>query len=160
MVLKGTRVVEKVLVCLDGSELAEQILPHVTDYALCSNSTVLLLQVVHEPVIVSPGIPGAAPVSLTTGAMREEAKKAQIRAESYLEEKAGRLREQGLRVVAVATLGKAGETITGYARENNVGLIAMATHGRGGLGRALFGSVADYVLRTSGLPLLIIRPQE
>jgi len=46
-----------------------------------------------------------------------------------------------------------------YAEGNNINLIAIATHGRSGLRRGVFGSVADYVLRESGLPMLVIRPR-
>ena len=59
---------------------------------------------------------------------------------------------------AVTLLGKAEEAIIRYARDNQIDLIALATHGRGGLQNTLFGSVAQHVLRESGLPLLLIRP--
>jgi nucleotide-binding universal stress UspA family protein len=61
-------------------------------------------------------------------------------------------------VKAVTLLGKAEEAIIRYARDNQIDLIALATHGRGGLQNTLFGSVAQHVLRESGLPLLLIRP--
>lgn len=53
-----------------------------------------------------------------------------------------------------------GEAIVGYAHNGNFDLIALATHGRSGMGRAIFGSVADHVLRESRLPIPIIKPQE
>ena len=56
-------------------------------------------------------------------------------------------------------MARAGEAILSYAGRNNVDLIATATHGRSGLRRGIFGSVADYVLRESGLPMLVLRPQ-
>jgi nucleotide-binding universal stress UspA family protein len=51
-----------------------------------------------------------------------------------------------------------GTTIIDYAIQNEVDLIAIATHGEGGLKRLVFGSVADFVLRNSGIPMLVIRP--
>lgn len=56
--------------------------------------------------------------------------------------------------------GDPGETIVGYAKENAVDLVALSTHGRGGLRRLAFGSVADFVLKRSGLPILIRKPEE
>jgi nucleotide-binding universal stress UspA family protein len=77
-----------------------------------------------------------------------------------LEKLAGPLRKRGIQVKTVAIPGGASEAILDYASTNNVNLIAIATHGRGGLRRAVFGSVADHVLRESGLPVLVIRPQD
>jgi len=151
---------KKILVCLDGSELAEQILPYAVEEALHFQSKLVLFQVVPEPVAFSPGIPGAASVPIRTDTMLEEAKKALNEARDYLEDIATPLRKKGIQVEAVSILGGAGEAILSYAEGNNINLITIATHGRSGLRRGVFGSVADYVLRESGLPILVIRPQE
>jgi len=82
------------------------------------------------------------------------------KAKGYLGRVAAPLRKRGIEAETVALLGRAGEAILKYADANGIGLIAIATHGRGGLRRAVFGSVADQVLRESGLPVLVIRPQE
>lgn len=148
---------EKILVCLDGSELAEQIIPYATEQALGFRSELILIQVVQEPLTYGPGIPGTEPTPIKTDGMVEEARKALAKAKDYLDRLAASLRKKGIQVSAVATLGGPGETIVGYAERNNVSLITIATHGRSGLGRAVFGSVADYVLRNSGLPVLLIR---
>lgn len=151
---------ERILVCLDGSELAEQILPYATQEALAFEAELVLLQVVPEPVAFSPGIPGAGPVPVQTDTMIEVAKQASSGVKDYLEELAAPLREQGIKVETVAIIGRAGQMIVDYAARNSIDLITIATHGRSGLGRAVFGSVADHVLRRSGLPVLLIRPQE
>ena len=151
---------EKILVCLDGSGLAEQILPYATEQALAFRGKLVLLEVVPEPVVYSPGIPGAPPVPVHTGILVEQTKQTLNRAKDYLEELATPLRKRGIQVETVAILGRAGEAILNYAGSNSVGLITIATHGHGGLRRALFGSVADHVLRESHLPVLVIRPQE
>jgi len=151
---------KKILVCLDGSELAEQILPYAVEEALHFQSKLVLFQVVPEPVAFSPGIPGAASVPIRTDTMLEEAKKALNEARDYLEDIATPLHKKGIQVEAVSILGGAGEAILSYAEGNNINLITIATHGRSGLRRGVFGSVADYVLRESGLPILVIRPQE
>jgi nucleotide-binding universal stress UspA family protein len=152
--------IEKILVCLDGSGLAEQILPYATEAALGFQGKLVFLQVIPEPVAYSPGIPGAGPVPIQTATMIEETKRALNRAEDYLEKLAAPLRKRSIQVETVAIPGRAGEAILNYAGRNNVNLITIATHGHGGLRRAVFGSVADYVLRESHLPVLVIRPQE
>jgi nucleotide-binding universal stress UspA family protein len=151
---------KRILVCLDGSRLAEQIMPYATEEAIRFQGKLVLLQVVQEPVAFSPGIPGEAPVPVQTGVMVEETKEALNRAKDYLEKLAEPLRKKGIQVKTVAIPGRADEAILDYANTNSMNLIAIATHGRGGLRRAVFGSVADHVLRESGLPVLVIRPQD
>lgn len=151
---------EKILVCLDGSKLADQIMPYAMEEIRGFGGKLVLLQVVPEPVAFSPGIPGVAPVPVQTDTMLEEAKKELNRAKEYLEELATPLRKRGMQVETVTALGRAGQTIVDYADRNSVNLITIATHGRSGLGRAMFGSVANFVLRESGLPILVIKPHE
>jgi nucleotide-binding universal stress UspA family protein len=151
---------KRILVCLDGSKLAEQIMPYATEEAIRFQGKLVLLQVVQEPVAFSPGIPGEAPVPLETDVMVERTKEALNRARDYLEKLAVPLRKKGIQVKTVAIPGRADEAILDYANTNNINLITIATHGRGGLRRAVFGSVADRVLRESGLPVLVIRPQD
>jgi nucleotide-binding universal stress UspA family protein len=151
---------KRILVCLDGSELAEQILPYAAEEAIHFEGQLVLLQVVQEPVAFSPAIPGEAPMPIETDVMVEGTKEALNRAKDYLEKLAAPLRKKGIHVKTVAVPGRADEAILDYAGTNHINLIALATHGRGGLRRAVFGSVADRVLRESGLPVLVIRPQE
>lgn len=155
---------EKILVCLDGSDLSEQILPYAEEEALRFRGRAVLLHVVSEPVMVTPGLPGAgATITRTpegTAGMLEYMEKEQEKATTYLERIAGALQEKGVLTEVVVTTGPPGDAIINYANNNGIGLIAIATHGRSGLGRAVFGSVADYVLRESGLPILVIRPKE
>lgn len=151
---------KRILVCLDGSKLAEQIMPYATEEAIRFQGKLVLFQVVQEPVAFSPGIPGEAPVPIQTDVMVEGTKEALNRARDYLEKLAAPLRKRGIQVKTVAIPGRAGEAILDYANTNSINLITIATHGRGGLRRAVFGSVADHVLRESGLPVLVIRPQD
>lgn len=145
---------ENILVCLDGSNLAEQILPHVTELASRLGSRVVLLHVVTEVAIsVGPGDPQIVVEELDRIPM------AKREAKDYLESVAESLQPRGLKAECVVLEGPVGETIVRYAGESGMDLIAIATHGRSGLRRAVFGSVADYVLRHSRLPVLSIRPQ-
>ena len=151
---------EKILVCLDGSKLAEQILPYATEVALRFDSKVVLLQVVTLPTaFVIPAVPGAPAIPVQTPTLLEVVQKEEIEAKEYLEQVAQPLRKRGLQVECVTLQGSAGQTIINYSIENKIGLIAISTHGRSGLRRLVFGSVADFVLRESGMPILVIKPQ-
>jgi nucleotide-binding universal stress UspA family protein len=151
--------VKKILVCLDGSDLAKHILPHAKEHAKCSKSTVVLLQVIPRPVIVPPGLPGEPGYPIQTKSMIEEMQQEMLRSGEYLNNLALEFKELKIRTKCVTLEGLAGESIVKYAKENGIYLIAMATHGRSGLGRVILGSVADFVLRESGLPVLMVRPQ-
>lgn len=144
---------KRILVCLDGSKLAEQVIPHAFDIALSSKAKLVLFRVAAGPVIVDPGV-AVVPPQITVQPEVEEAIK------DYLVALAATLAERGVDTEAVAKPGySAGQEIVDYANNNSVDLIALATHGRTGLGRTVFGSVADHVLRESGLPILLIRPK-
>ena len=78
-------------------------------------------------------------------------------ARQYLQMTAERLRETGIRVDYAIEVGDAATAIVEYAREQSVDLIVMSTHGRSGLGRWVYGSVADRVLRSSAQPVLLVR---
>ena len=144
---------DKILVCLDGSKIAEQILPFAVEEAARFNSKLVLLR-------VAPPMPAA---SANYGVAPEEMveMKSQNRDEdvSYLEGIAGQIRdERNVEVEYNVEMGLAAETIVDFAEQHRVGLIAIATHGEGGIKRLVFGSVADYVLRNANLPILVIRP--
>jgi len=144
---------ERILVPLDGSKLAEQAIPYATE--LCKGSTqVTLFQVVHLP------LPLAAPDVAMTVPMPDldELKQEAL---DYLERLAAPLRAEGVRVqVAVVERDAVAQAIVEYAEENEINLIAMTTHGRSGLSRLLFGSVAEEVVRHAPCPVLIIRVKE
>ncbi len=152
---------QRILVCLDGSPLAEQILPYVTEEAMRFGSTVVLLQVVTiATTLVTPGIPGAPSVPVHGQITLEHIRKEENEANTYLERIAAPLRERGVTVKTVVLPGPpVGDAIVNYAREHRTDLIAIATHGHSGLREAVLGSTADYVLRESGLPVLLVRPK-
>lgn len=147
---------EKVLVPLDGSEFAEAALEraeHIAGKAL----TLHLLRVIEPPAIPTgmayePGIPlDYGLIGEYVAAVRDESKE-------YLEAQAGELRARGHSVSWELREGRVAEEILRVATEQQADLIAMATHGRGGLGRLVFGSVAERVLGESCRPLLLVRP--
>jgi len=146
---------EKILVCLDGSAFAEHILPYAIEIAARFGGALVLLQVVDMPSIVfGPGQSVVRPDWAER--MRTELDKA----EDYLARLAAPLRQQGLEPETVALEGIAGETIVAYAEENGVDLVCIATHARSSVGRWVFGSIEDLVLKKSGLPVLAIRTRD
>jgi nucleotide-binding universal stress UspA family protein len=153
------RMFERIAICLDGSTLAEQIIPYATEQARRFGSVPVLLRVVSSPVLLTPGIPGSAGSPLVTGRREKQAEKEEQESDKYLQAIAARLhKEYQLKAECVTLIGPPGQTIVEYSADNGIGLIAIATHGRTGPGRVLFGSVADYVVKQSRLPILLIRP--
>jgi nucleotide-binding universal stress UspA family protein len=149
----------KILVCLDGSGFAEQIIPYVLEEALAFKSKVVLLQVFSLPSIPVPTIPGSTVTQVRTTSMLKRLQESEDRARDYLERVAEPLRKRRLQVECVTLEGLPSSTITNYAKEYKVDLIAISTHGHSGVRHILFGSVAESVVRDSEIPLLIIRPR-
>jgi nucleotide-binding universal stress UspA family protein len=151
---------KKILVCLDGSELAEQILPYAEEQALHFSSKLVLIRTFSEPGFIGLAVPGFPGIPVETQNMGKQIQREEEEAGKYLKTVAERLlKQRGLSAECVTVLGAAGEVIVKYAAENKVELIAIATHGRSGPGRIVMGSVADYVLHHAHLPVLLIRPE-
>jgi nucleotide-binding universal stress UspA family protein len=147
---------KKILVCLDGSKLGEQILPYATEEALHFKSKVVLIRVVMRLITVpEPAQPGYIPVP----ELAEQIKKEEKEAKQYLESVAQKMREKGIEVESIVLSGIPGDVIVRYADKNSIDLIAMATHGRSGIERIVFGSAADTILRKTSLPILVIKPK-
>lgn len=143
----------KVLVPLDGSELAETILETVLGVTGTEGVEYLLLRMVPYPHdVASPYLPDTIQHNV------QELEAWQAEAEAYLGRVADGLPSE-LEVRPVVMVGsQAAMGIRTVAREEEVDLVAMATHGRGGLSRMVLGSVADKVIRSSHAPLLLRRP--
>jgi nucleotide-binding universal stress UspA family protein len=139
-----------ILVPLDGSKRAEAILRHVEDLAGRYGATVIFLQVV-EPVPLNVGLEGAHTV------LWEESERRTKQAASYLAARQGEFREKGIKVRMRVVHGSTVEAIINAAEREGADLIAMASHGRTGLPRVFYGSVAAGVLHRVDRPLLLIR---
>jgi nucleotide-binding universal stress UspA family protein len=148
---------KKIMVPLDGSELAECVLPHVETIARgCQISTVVLARV------VDPGLPPSSLVpdgefGLLKTDWDQLKKSRRTIAEDYLKELKSRLNYNGAKVESKVLVGSVSETLADYATKNNVDLILIASHGRSGITRWVMGSVADRVLRSACVPVLMIR---
>lgn len=145
---------KRLVVPLDGSELAERILPHVETLAKNLDLEVMLLGIYSSPV--GAGAPGDG----FYNAAQLGALLAQLRAETvgYLGVKTEEMKSKGLKNVScVAKEGLAADEIIATARQKPDTLIAMCTHGRSGVKRWLLGSVAETVVRHADCPVLVAR---
>ncbi len=146
----------RILVPLDGSELAECSLEHVKTIAKgCHTSEVILLAVVER--YVGPGYTWGGVASAEQ--MAEETRQIQAKAAEYLKKVAENLKKEGLSAKTSVMSGTPTEAILDYAKKNDVDLIIMSSHGRSGPARWAMGSVADRVLRYSPVPVLVTSPK-
>jgi nucleotide-binding universal stress UspA family protein len=142
----------EILVPLDGSLVAEMALQPAIALAQLWNAKISLLRVVHPPV--SPTALGLA----SSGDGGEELVRRRKSAAAYVRRVVERVRLSGASVSGVAVVGTAAaaQTLLEVAQRGTIGLIAMATHGRGGVGRLVLGSVTDRIVRTAEVPVLVV----
>ncbi len=134
---------ERILIPLDGSELAESVLIQVRQLLKRREAELLLLRVVTLPPSTE------ADAGLPLDHMKASA-------EEYLRKTTSRLATEGIRVRSKVVEGFPANQILEVAQEEQATLIAMSTHGRTGLSRWVFGSVTEKVLRSSPIPVLAI----
>lgn len=135
---------KSILVPLDGSALAEQALAHAESIARATHSRIILVRVAHESALA-----GFQNDPNRMAVMQE--------AERYLTTVAERLWAAGLLAEISVPYGDAVAEIVADAERYEADLIVMATHGRGGLGRVVYGSTAEALAQRSGIPLLLVR---
>lgn len=155
------KLIEKqIVILLDGSELAESVLPHVeaiSEYQT-SMQNVVLLRVCEPPSMPSyypPNVP-AMPAEFIRSTMESE----KAAAEKYLVQIARKMNETGFSVSSEVLSGNPAEEIIRYTDEHTCSLIVMSTHGRSGLTRWVYGSVTERILAKASSPVLLIRPEK
>ncbi len=145
----------KVVVPLDGSELAEGVLPHVVEMIRDRGSQVYLLSVAPLGRRVAPTAV-VHPASAGTPGERQRVERELV---EYLRIVAKRLEPVAAGVQVGVRFGRPADDILDFASEVGADLVAMSTHGRSGLSRWVFGSVADRVLRGAACPVLLVRAE-
>lgn len=140
----------RVLLPLDGSEMAEQALPHAVAQAERFGAELVLLRVL-EPF---PHVRGMSATNLA--AIRQQTDEW---TEEYLDRLSSDLRGRAIAVKTAVVEGRPGMAITQYAETNNVDLIVLCSRGRSGLSRWLMGSVADRVMRGAAVPVLLVKAE-
>lgn len=144
----------RILVPLDGSELAEAAFGPAVAMARLWSASLTLVRIV-QPVLLAtdPALPLPSSYDAELTDMERTA------AQRYLEQKAEELRQQGVPASSRTLLGGAtAATLLDLLRQGTFGLVVLATHGRGGLGRLALGSVADTLVRAADVPVLVVRP--
>ncbi len=147
----------KIMVPLDGSELAECVMPHVEALTTgCKITHVVFVRVVN-PI----QLPASVPARGEFGFSEEERQQMHARhkqaAESYLKRMVASTRLDGVVLNYEVLEGKVADTLAHWAEKNEVDLIVIASHGRSGVSRWIMGSVADRVMRSACVPVLMIR---
>jgi nucleotide-binding universal stress UspA family protein len=144
-----------ILVPLDGSPLAEQVLPHV--HALAANegtTKVTLLRAV--PPIFTTSVDYSGMLATTAADALETL---EDEARDYLSRIANEFRAEGYNVAIEVSAMPAAEAILDYADSQHADMIAIATHGRSGISRWVFGSVTQKVVQAAPVPVLVVRPK-
>ncbi len=144
---------ETLLVPLDGSKRAELILPHVEELARRYDARVVFLQVVEPPM------PLVAPEGGKRLLHRDRLDHLEEQIEAYLTGLQGEFRQKGIEANMHVAHGPVVDTIIKVADREKADLIALASHGRSGLARVFYGSVAAGVLQRVDRPLLLVRSQ-
>ncbi len=143
---------KRILVPLDGSSLSERALPMALTLGRAFDSELILLRALQIPTSLLA--PGEAEPGYWAG---EAEVQMQQDAEAYLRSKQEELRRQGYTVRTLFSRDPAADEIIRIASEEQVDLIVMSTHGRSGIARWAFGSVADKVAHYSPCPILLVR---
>ena len=149
-----------IMVPLDGSDLAECVLPHV-EKLIASGlvRTVALVRVI-EPAPTrfddTAALSSASRDQIIEGTRFIEEKR-KSDASAYLETAAGRLKSNSVQIRTEVLFGRVADSLAEFTETNGIDLIVIATHGRSGISRWVRGSVADRVLRFSRVPVLMVQ---
>lgn len=137
----------RILVPLDGSEVAEGALAHAVQMADIFGAELILLRVAFLPPVVQQNLDEAQHMVMSEG-------------EAYLNGIACPLRKPGRRIRTIVHWGKAAESIITYAVQQEVSAVVMATHGHSGLEQWPLGSTAEKILRSMQIPVLLVRTSQ
>ena len=146
---------KRIMVPLDGSELAECVISYIEDFIDQDQVEFIVFVRVVKPVF--------APASFEEGMlyMPEDLSKWESEkknsAEDYLKKMVSRLKQNGVKFQTEVLVGRIGDSLLDYIKANDFNLVVIATHGRSGLSRWVRGSVADKILSASHIPVLMVR---
>jgi len=143
----------KILVPLDGSRRAERVLSHVEKLALSFGAKVILLRAVRPSPLVGHDSAELVQFQKNMDEIYRDA-------ENYLNDLKRKYSKMGIEAQTRVTMGPVVKEILNFAEKEQVDLIALSSHGRTGLSRLFYGSVAAGILQRVDRPLLVIRTQE
>jgi nucleotide-binding universal stress UspA family protein len=141
---------KKILVPLDGSPVAEAVLPHAEALAKTENAELIILRV---PIIPVSEYIALDPV--VASAVREDIRE---EAANYVNKTVDTLKKDNIKVTGLTKEGSVPDVILEVAEETHADMIAMSTHGLTGVKRWLMGSVADKIVHHTHIPVMLIHP--
>ena len=142
---------KRILVPLDGSRLAESVLPHAQALAKVEGAEIIILRV--------PALPAAEIFTRAPGMVSIINKDLEEEAETYVNDKVAYLTDEHIKAKGLTKDGPAPDIILSVAEEAHADLIAMSTHGWTGVKRWLLGSVADKVVHHAHVPVMLVHPK-
>jgi nucleotide-binding universal stress UspA family protein len=148
---------KKIMVPLDGSELAECVLPHAEAITSGCRATEVVLVRVIDPLRLPASVPAMGEFGFREKDRLELEKLRKAEAEAYLKNKVTTLTFAGAGLDYAVLEGKVADALAEYATNHAVDLIVIASHGRSGVSRWVLGSVADRIVRNSCVPVLVVR---
>ena len=151
---------KNILVPLDGSDVAEVVLATTKGLAKALGARVSLIRVVDTSAITRTVMPASVDESLVVNDLSiiNQTVEAELKeAKDYLARVATGFSADGIEVSTQVRQGGAGEEIIEAIEEEHIDVAMVATHGRSGIKRTIFGSVADHLIRESGKPVLVIK---
>ena len=164
-----------ILVPLDGSEVSRQILPEIIKFISPAANELVLLQVAHAPTghvgrpsrpvsaeLFMPAFDSARDLEYNAHPLyaSQEWERLSAMVEDGLQNEARPLRAMGFAVQTAIQFGNPAEKIVEFIEAHHIDLVAMTTHGRSGLSRLVLGSVAEHILRSAPVPVMMLRAVE
>jgi nucleotide-binding universal stress UspA family protein len=143
---------QKIMVPLDGSGLAECVFPHLEAFITAFSLKEVLLVRVVEPLSISSALQASE-----MDIIQKNESDREFQAREYLNQVQGRISSSGVDLRYEVIVGTVADSLIDLARKEAVDLILMATHGRSGITRWVMGSVADKILHSAKIPVLMIR---
>ena len=148
--------IKKILVPLDGSKLAESVLPYAEELATKLDAGLVFISVTNRTQGYWPFEDPSGPHEVDL--VPQGTCTVEERAANYLNSAAKGLEEKGIKVTKEVICGKTAQEIIFYANDNHCDLIVISTHGRSGINKITHGSVAEKILEQSHTPVMVIRP--
>jgi nucleotide-binding universal stress UspA family protein len=147
----------KIMVPLDGSELAECVMPHVEAITTGCKITNVVFVRVANPIQLPASVPARGEFGFSETERQQLYEQHKQAAEAYLKKMVASTRLEGAVLSYEVLGGKVADTLAHWAEKNEVDLIIIASHGRSGVSRWIMGSVADRLMRSACVPVLMIR---
>ncbi len=155
---------KKIMVPLDGSDLAECVLPHVDGFVTALQGGAIIFVTVIEPTPIHYSEMGSDIDPHVFEIMQKNTKMVDEErisyAARYLKQVINQIKQDGVKFEAEVLVGHVADRLVDYIDANKIDLVLIATHGRSGISRWVRGSVADKVLRSSQAPVLMVRADD